>query len=88
MKKLFRNSLVALLLVGLIAGCQAKVDSQETTENTQIIASEESNTSTSNANASKTSKVKLKESTTKENKTSNEVKETSSKVKGTSSEVK
>ena len=75
MKKLFKNSLIALLLVGLTAGCQIKVDSKETTtENTQVVTSE-SNTSDTK---SKTSKVKLKEDKLKE--TSNKV-ETSNKTK-------
>ena len=75
MKKIFRNLLIAVLLVGLTAGYKVKVDSKETTtENTQVVTSE-SNTSDIK---SKTFKVKLKE---------NKIKETS-KVKETSNETK
>lgn len=79
MKKIFKNSLVALLLVGLIAGCQVTVDSQETiTENTQVITSEDNSSNTKSI----TSKVALK----KTSEASSEIKET--QTKETSDKVK
>lgn len=81
MKKIFRNSLIVLLLVGLTAGCQVKVDLKETaTENTQIIASEDNTSNTS----SKASKVELKEEILKETDASKETEKTSKEVIETS----
>ena len=97
MKKLFKNSLIALLLVGLTAGCRTQVDSKETTpENSksQVVASK--NDVNASNTKSTTLKVTLKESTTKESQTkktskvSSEIKETQVKetTKASETEVK